>query len=269
MLQNCNIYDILYRIMRKKKNTFLETKQDKKHFDAFNVISVLLFFAVLVTFIVCLVDYSIVFANATDKNVHIYPLVLRILAIVGTFVPMFLEYVLKIRVTFTVSTCYYLVLFLGVFMGTFNGLFDRLDALSYTLNGMSGFVLALFALILVNHFFTKKDKTISPTFMAFFCIAVAVCLSVLWESYEFVGDLIFDMDMQNYRGAEGNQALADTMTDLMACAVGATISAIMSAIIYRNKPNYLKSFSIEKVHNIEQKETKTKQQDEEIIETIE
>ena len=257
--------------MKKNNNKFLNTNIEKKTFDAFNVTSMLLFFGVLATFIVSLVDYSMIVSAAQDKAVHVYPLLLRCLAIVLTFVPLFLEKVCKIKMTFTVSTCIYLYLFIGLFLGTFNGLFDRLDILSYFLNAMSGFVLALFALIFVNHFFTKRGKEISPVLLAMFCICIAVCVSLCWESFEYLCDLVFETNMQKYQNKIGNGPLADTMTDLMSCLIGATTSGIMSACIYSKKAGYLNSFSIFKIRKgMKLSQGKPQQEvEDENIETIE
>ena len=261
--------------MKKNNNKFLDTKIDKKSFDAFNVTSVLLFFGVLVTFIVSLVDYSILMAAVENKADHVFPLLQRCFAIVATFIPLFLEKVCKIKTTFTISTCIYLYLFIGLFLGTFNGLFDRLDFLSYFLNAMSGFVLALFALILINQFFTKRGKEISPVFLAIFCVCAAVCISLCWESFEYIYDFALGTNMQNYQNAVGNGALADTMTDLISCLVGATVSGIMSACIYAKKPSYLHSFAIFKINKgmkfmrRKQQKIQDEENDEENIETIE
>ena len=256
--------------MKKNNNKFLDTNIDKKSFDAFNVTSVLLFFAVLVTFIVSLVDYSMIVSTAQDKSVHVYPLLLRCLGIVLTFVPLFLEKVCKVKMTFTVSTCIYLYLFIGLFLGTFNGLFDRLDILSYILNALSGFVLALFALVFVNHFFTKRGKEISPVLLAMFCICIAVCVSLCWESFEYLCDLAFDTNMQKYQNTIGNGALADTMTDLMSCLIGATASGVMSACIYAKRPGYLNSFSVFRIRKgMKLSHGKVQQGEDENIETVE
>ena len=53
--------------MKKNNNKFLNTNIEKKTFDAFNVTSMLLFFGVLATFIVSLVDYSMIVSAAQDK----------------------------------------------------------------------------------------------------------------------------------------------------------------------------------------------------------
>ncbi|MBQ3494606.1 MAG: hypothetical protein IJA69_04240 [Clostridia bacterium] len=236
--------------MRKKRKKFLDTNREKKHFDAFNIISRLLFFAVCLTFFLNLLTILIDKPADMETNEFVYAILLRIFAIILTFVPLGLKYIFKIKMSFCLSTCYFGYLFLSFFLGMFFDLYNKYFIVSLLMNGVSGALLAFFAMTILRSLF--KDKQISAKVIFLFSLLVAIALSACWEMFEYICDVIFDMNYQNYLDSNnvpfvGNHALLDTMTDIIANFVGAILASLASALVYKKYPNYINSFAIEKI----------------------
>lgn len=119
---------------------------------------------------------------------------------------------------------YYVFIFLTIFLGSICGFYLRFKWWDSPIHGYKGLLLAFIGTCLFKRFIPEKDsKTISKWFHFLFVFSLSVALSVIWEIYEFIGDLTFTHTMQ----MGGNR---DTMTDLICGTAGALIAGIYSAV---------------------------------------
>ncbi|HET8971458.1 MAG TPA: hypothetical protein VFN19_10385 [Candidatus Nanopelagicales bacterium] len=115
--------------------------------------------------------------------------------------------------------------FAAVMLGTVFGFYDRFWWWDTLLHTVSGFLLGIvgFIAVFVLNGTDRMPSGMRPSFVSIFGFTFAVTLGVVWEIWEFVGDLLVpSLDMQI--AASGVQ---DTMIDLLVNTVGAAIVALV------------------------------------------
>ncbi len=119
---------------------------------------------------------------------------------------------------------YYLFLFCSLFLGSISSFYINYKWWDSTLHFYKGIYVGIVGITLYKIFIPEKARTDVSVWMIFlFVLSLSVFASVLWEIYEFVGDLTFTKTMQ--RG--GNK---DTMYDLICGVAGGLLPAIYSLI---------------------------------------
>jgi hypothetical protein len=119
---------------------------------------------------------------------------------------------------------YYLTIILSIFLGSIGSFYNRFYLWDSSVHLYKGiyigfFGIALFKLMVPSIYRIDFSKFILTTFI----LALSVSSSVVWEIYEFVGDLVITHTMQ----AGGNK---DTMYDLLCGFFGGLIVAIYAKI---------------------------------------
>ena len=72
-------------------------------------------------------------------------------------------------------------------------------------------------------------------FLLFIVIfSITMMSGALWEIWEFVTDLIMDGNSQKFDGFIGQEALKDTMLDIIADAIGGILGSLF-LILLKNK----------------------------------
>ena len=139
-----------------------------------------------------------------------------------TFVPSMLEKKFEIDYPGEFEIILLLFLYASLFLGEIHRFYDYFWWWDLMLHGISGVIMAIFALSIVSLVSNAKNIKIklNPLFIALFSLCFAISMGVFWEIFEYSMDLIFKTAMQ------GN-GLVDTMWDLIADSVGATIIAII------------------------------------------
>lgn len=88
---------------------------------------------------------------------------------------------------------------------------------------ISGILLACLAVDLYKKLLRKDTVSeLSTWFVFIFIFSFSIMGSVLWEIYEYVADVLFNMDLQH-----GN---SDTMTDLITDSLGGLVVSIWAAL---------------------------------------
>ncbi len=119
---------------------------------------------------------------------------------------------------------YYIFLFCTLFLGSIASYYLHYKWWDSTLHFFKGWYIGFIGIALYKRWIPKKaTKDVSAFILFLFVLSLAVLSSVLWEIYEFLGDLTFTHTMQ--RG--GNK---DTMYDLLCGVAGGLIAAIYSLI---------------------------------------
>jgi|SRR3989344_1531310 len=123
-------------------------------------------------------------------------------------------------------------IFLTLFLGGIAHFYDRIPFWDKFLHVQSGLLLGatgyVFVYILNEH--KRTHLNLSPGFVSLFAVTFSLSIGVMWEVFEFAGDLIF---RTTYWQGEG---IADTMIDLIADGAGALFVSITGYFwMYRHK----------------------------------
>lgn len=247
--------------MRKnKKNSFLESERRIHNFNAFNVINNMLFVGVLVGFIILLGFAIKDIVLATDKNEFIMPIIERVLAIFVVLIPLFLKKVFNLYFPKIVTTFYYLFLFLSIGLGTFIGLYDSTEFWDIIIHFLSGVLLVFVGMFIVKSISENSTKELKLYQIFIILFTFAVAIGVLWEIYEFVCDLILDLNMQKYIDVNGNvyigqKAIIDTMLDLISNFIGALLTSFICCVCYSKNKNFVSHFKITRINKNKEDDT--------------
>lgn len=132
------------------------------------------------------------------------------------------------------------------FCGEILGFFVKIKWWDSLLHTFSGMIIALLSFSLINLLNKNANNfKLSIGFMALFAFSMTIAIGVIWEIIEFSADSWFGTNMQrayvstmNGRGAPliGQDALADTMKDLILDSIGAGVVCIICIIaVAKNK----------------------------------
>lgn len=126
------------------------------------------------------------------------------------------------------------------FFGEILGFFAKVKWWDSVLHTFSGMLIALLSFSLINLLNKNTDNfQLNIWFAALFAFCFTVMVGVVWEIFEFCSDLWFDSNMQRAyvstlhgRGEPliGQEALKDTMKDLILDVIGAATSCIICII---------------------------------------
>lgn len=129
--------------------------------------------------------------------------------------------------------------------GEILGFFVRFKWWDSVLHTFSGMMIALLSFSLINLLNNHKgDFKLNMGFAILFAFSLTVAIGVIWEIIEFVADLWFETNMQRAyistlsgRGEPlvGQDALLDTMKDLILDSIGAAVVCVLCAIFAHKK----------------------------------
>jgi hypothetical protein len=118
---------------------------------------------------------------------------------------------------------YYIFIFCTIFLGSIASFYLDFKWWDSTVHGYKGVLVAFIGISLYKLFLPPDSRRQTSKWILFlFVLSFSVTSSVLWEIYEFLGDLTFTHTMQ--RG--GN---TDTMYDLLCGTAGGVLIAIYSS----------------------------------------
>ncbi|MCM3767824.1 membrane-spanning protein [Neobacillus niacini] len=119
---------------------------------------------------------------------------------------------------------YFLFLFCSLFLGSIASFYLHHRWWDSTLHLYKGLYVGIIGIALYKRLIPQPvRKDVSAWILVLFVLSLAVLASVLWEIYEFVGDVTFTHTMQ--RG--GNK---DTMYDLLCGVAGGILVAIYAGV---------------------------------------
>jgi hypothetical protein len=122
---------------------------------------------------------------------------------------------------------YYLFLFCSLYLGSISSFYLHFKWWDSTLHFCKGIFVGFVGISLYKRWIPQQARSnVSAGILFLFVLSLAVSSSVLWEIYEFVGDLTLTHTMQ--RG--GNK---DTMLDLLCGLAGGFITAFYA--IFRKR----------------------------------
>ena len=213
---------------------------------------------VLITLIFS-VGYSIVkivitpeVIETADVSTHVrsdYVLMLLqcILGLVVMSIPSMVEKKWKIDIPNYTAITYYIFLYCSIYLGDVRNFYYIIPHWDTILHCFSGAMLGAlgFSLVRILNDSERIHVVMSPIFICLFALCFAVTAGVVWETYEFLGDSILGLNMQKYRLVDGTvlvgqDALYDTMIDLIVDTLGALVVVIVGFISMKGKEIYRK-----------------------------
>jgi hypothetical protein len=120
--------------------------------------------------------------------------------------------------------------YLTLYLGSANDYYEHYPWFDVALHFLSGILLGMvgFTLVYMLNESESKKLRLSPGFVAFFAVTFSMAVSVVWELFEYSGDLMFGYNMQE-------SGLPDTMGDFTVNAIGALIVAFIGYLWMRKR----------------------------------
>ena len=157
-----------------------------------------------------------------------------IMGIVIMMLPTFAARKWFIPFTDLVYIMYYLFLFCAVFLGEVLYFYYRVKHWDTLLHFFSGAVLTALGFFIIGTIAKRHSEGIasSTLLIVIFSFLFAMGGEAFWEMYEYAIDSLANLNMQKYMTEAGElltgrEALADTMKDICAAALGAFIAALI------------------------------------------
>ena len=177
------------------------------------------------------------------KSDYTLMLIQCILGIVLMFFPDLLTKHFKITIPNKMYIMFIMFLYAAIVLGEVRNFYYIFPHWDTILHMFSGGMLGAVGFSVVDILNENKNISIhlTPKFVAIFAFCFALALGSIWEIYEFTGDSLLGLNMQKYALEDGTkligqQALADTMGDLIVDAVGAlTVTLIGYSTIRKKK----------------------------------
>ncbi len=229
--------------------------KEKSKYHFWDIVNLVIFYSVFLCFLVSLIlgikDFAM--GNTPFKD-----LLYRISLLFLVCVPYLIKKIFKVTFSRVVGIVYYIYMFLAGFLGTGLRLYSKLECWDIIIHFLMGMSLSVLSIYILNLTIYKKDKSRHNLFFTYlFMICFALAVGVVWEMLEFACDLIFDTGFQRYVTYSGTvlvgqEALVDTMLDLIMDFAGAITGVIFTAIMIKVDKNFLKSFHVKKLRSNEQ-----------------
>lgn len=154
-----------------------------------------------------------------------------VLTMILTFYDVFVEKILKIKLENNLKISIILFIFAAQCLGTALGFYGKFlwwDTMLHTLSGVIFFFVGETVIKQLNN--SSEDKNISRKTIIAFGICFSLATGVIWELFEFFVDSFLGQNMQIAKGLVGQDAIKDTMVDLISVTVGTTCIAIIQKI---------------------------------------
>ena len=178
-------------------------------------------------------SYTMFLAVYLKTPVTLYLHSYHLFGIVLILLPMLFEMIFKKELPLSLIIAFYVFVFMAQIWGSAYHAYNAYPALDMITHGYSA--------LLVTMFFAYISKPVldkvHPAYQVLYLLGTAMLVGVVWEIVEFLGDLWFGMNNQVFRGDEGlkigQEALKDTMHDLICDSVGGLIGALI--IVFARK----------------------------------
>lgn len=201
------------------------------------VLTTLLIAAAYITVVLILAPTHVEQIGERTKGDYVLMLLQCLLGIVAICLPAVLEKRHNFVIPSNMMILYVLFLYGAIFLGEVMAFYYKVPHWDTILHTLSGAMLGALGYSVIS-FFNKSDGVpinLSPLFVAFFAFCFSAAMGMVWEIYEYTVDVLFHTNMQKYAlegGAAlvGQQALADTMKDIIVDAIGALVIAIIGYI---------------------------------------
>ena len=169
-----------------------------------------------------------------------------IVGIVSLHIPLHIERVVKIRLPNNLRCCFYVFVLCATVLGEVFSLYYRIPAWDSILHFTSGIMSGMLGGILLMEYAKKRNcqMLITPIFVMIVVVLFAISIGVIWEIYEFVGDVVLGLNMQKFMLENGTKlsgqgALMDTMKDLIVDSLGAMVAGFSAYFSLKSNKGWL------------------------------
>ena len=190
---------------------------------------------IVVIFILTIAE--ILFGRKVDSDLsrNIYIMIQSFFLMLVTFIPLLVSKTWRVEISSILEVLFILFVVSHVLLGEIGRFYARFTWWDSMLHFISGGLIALFGFSLINllNQHEKINVVMSPFFSAFFVVCFALAVGALWEIAEFSFDTFFGSNSQRYANIYtgndfiGQQALFDTMKDLILDLIGALIIGVV------------------------------------------
>ena len=160
-----------------------------------------------------------------------------VLGIVVIHLPAFLSKKLRFVFPPFLYTLYIIFLYCAIFLGEVRSFYYAVPGWDNILHCMSSVMSGIFGFMMISILNRGRGATdrMSPVFTALFAFCFAVMVGAVWEIYEFSADSLFGLNMQKFILEDGTvlvgqDALSDTMIDIIIDCIGAAIASILGFV---------------------------------------
>jgi len=165
----------------------------------------------------------------------------------------FLKHRVRLNIPSAMIIIYVIFLYCAIYLGevrNFYYIVPHWDTMLHTFSGAALGALG-FSLVSLMNKYKPVYFSLSPGFVALFAFCFALALGVLWEIYEFSVDYLLHTNMQKYaietgKLLIGQEALIDTMKDLIVDTIGAFAMSIVGYISLKYNKGWLDRFHIKR-----------------------
>lgn len=224
---------------KRKQNDSMREKMTARNIIAFVLFLTLVFSIVfsLVKFIIAPESLSEGAPYEKVKSDYLLMLTQCFLGLIVMSLPTIITHKLRLMVPNAMCILYYVFLYCAIFLGEIFSFYYLVPHWDLYLHAMSGAMLGALGFILVD--WLNKDEhvklSMSPVFVSLFAFSFAVAVGALWEIYEFSFDSILGLNMQKFKIEDGTllvgqEALADTMEDLIIDSIAAAAVTVIGPI---------------------------------------
>jgi hypothetical protein len=169
-----------------------------------------------------------------EPNEYLKIFLQSLLGLAVIFLPDLLKKRVGLSITDGTQVIFALFLWAAIILGEVHSFYYNVPGWDTILHTLSGAMLGAFGFAFVDivNRHNTRYMNLSPVFLAITAFCFAVTLDTLWEIIEFVMDLLWDLNMQQYityagEVIVGKAAVFDTMKDLVVDVAGALASSLI------------------------------------------
>jgi len=144
-----------------------------------------------------------------------------------SFAPTIIQRQVRVRLPVEITLFICVFLYASFALGEIRDFYERLWWWDLVLHSLSALVIGLIGFLGIYVFYMTYRIRIAPIYVAGITFGTAITVGTLWEIFEFLIDLSFDLNMQR-------SGLMDTMTDLIVNAAGAFTAAAVGYYYVRH-----------------------------------
>lgn len=227
--------------------------KEKHKYHISDIANIVIFYSVLICFIVFAIKGII---GVIDGGLEVYKLLFRLAFVILMFVPFAIKNTFRVTFSRVTTIAFYVFMFLSAFLGNVLEFYRKFSEWDMLIHLLMGVLISVLSIYILNLTVYKKGSKHNLFFTYLFMIVFAVFVASLWEIWEFLGDILFDLGSQRYIDYNGTlllgkSAIFDTMMDIIMGFVGSIVGVIFTALMLKVNKRFLKSFTVKKLKNRE------------------
>lgn len=156
-----------------------------------------------------------------------------------TFYDKIVEKVLKIKLEDKLKISLIIFIFAAQCLGTVLGFYGRFLWWDTMLHTISGVIFFFVGEAIIKQMSNEKGKgELNNIIIIAFAVCFSLSTGVIWEIFEFFVDSLLGQNMQVAKGLIGQEAVMDTMIDLISVTVGTIFISIVEILKNRKSKRH-------------------------------